>query len=176
MSQDILRRRSELSTDKLLLLEKRLKGKYTPATAPQVIPCRDKEGSTPLSFAQQRLWFIEQMEAGNPFYNVPVAVRLKGALNVRALEQTFTEIIRRHEALRTNFVTVDGQPMQNIDSARPAHLPVLDLSCLNVTERDAEALRLTAAEMLKPFDLTRDPLLRTTLLRLADDEHIALLT
>ena len=176
MSQDILRRRSELSTDKLLLLEKRLKGKYTPATAPQVIPRRDKEGSTPLSFAQQRLWFIEQMETGNPFYNVPVAVRLKGALNVLALEQTFTEIIRRHESLRTNFVTVDGQPMQNIDIARPAHLPVLDLSCLKVTERDAEALRLTVAEMLKPFDLSRHPLLRTTLLRLGDDEHIALLT
>ena len=85
MSQDILRRRSELSTDKLLLLEKRLKGKYAPASEPQVIPRRNNEGSTPLSFAQQRLWFIEQMETGNPFYNVPVAVRLKGALNVPAL-------------------------------------------------------------------------------------------
>ena len=176
MSQDILRRRSELSTDKLLLLEKRLKGKYTPASEPQVIPRRNNEGSTPLSFAQQRLWFIEQMETGNPFYNVPVAVRLKGALNVPALQQTFTEIIRRHESLRTNFVTVDGQPMQNIDVARPAHLPVLDLSDLEVAERDAEARRLTAAEMVKPFDLTCDQLLRTTLLRLADDEHIALLT
>ncbi len=176
MSQDILRRRSELSTDKLLLLEKRLKGKYTPASAPQVIPRRSNEGSTPLSFAQQRLWFIEQMETGNAFYNVPVAVRLKGALNVHALKQTFTEIIRRHESLRTNFVTVDGQPVQNIDVARPAHLPVLDLRALEVAQRDAEALRLTAAEMLKPFDLTCDPLLRTTLLRLGDDEHIALLT
>ena len=176
MSQDILKRRSELSTHKLLLLEKRLKGKYTPASAPQVIPRRHKEGSTPLSFAQQRLWFIEQMETGNSFYNVPVAVRLKGALNVAALEQTFTEIIRRHESLRTNFVTVDGQPMQQIDVARPAHLPVLDLTDLEVAERDAEALRLTTAEMVKPFDLTCDPLLRTTLLRLSDDEHIALLT
>ncbi|HEX7333867.1 MAG TPA: amino acid adenylation domain-containing protein [Pyrinomonadaceae bacterium] len=176
MSQDILRRRSELSTDKLLLLEKRLKGKYKPAAEPQVIPRRDKEGPTPLSFAQQRLWFIEQMETGNPFYNVPIAVRLKGTLNVPALAHTFTEIIRRHESLRTNFVTVEGQPMQCIDVARPAHLPVLDLSDLEVAERDAEALRLTTAEMLKPFDLTCDPLLRTTLLRLADDEHIALLT
>jgi amino acid adenylation domain-containing protein/FkbM family methyltransferase len=176
MSQDILRRRSELSTNKLLLLEKRLKGKYTPASEPQVIPRRSNVGPTPLSFAQQRLWFIDRMESGKPFYNVPVAVRLKGALNVMALEQTFTEIIRRHESLRTNFVTVDGQPMQNIDVARPTQLPVLDLSDLEVAVRDAEALRVTDAEMRKPFDLTCDPLLRTTLLRLAEEEHIALLT
>jgi amino acid adenylation domain-containing protein len=176
MNQDILRRRSELSADKLQLLEKRLKGKYKPASEPQVIPRRGHEDSTPLSFAQQRLWFIDLMETGSPFYNVPVAVRLKGVLNVPALEQTLSEVIRRHESLRTNFVTVDGQPMQTIDVARPAHLPVLDLSALETDERDAEALRLTATEMRKPFDLTCDPLLRTTLLRLGEDEHIALLT
>src|SRR5215208_1033330 len=145
MSQDILRRRSELSTDKLLLLERRLKGKYTPASEPQVIPLRSNEGPTPLSFAQQRLWFIDRMESGKPFYNVPVAVSLKGALNVIALEQTFTEIIRRHESLRTNFITVDEQPMQNIDVARPTQLPVLDLSDLEPAVRDAEALRVTNA-------------------------------
>ena len=176
MNQDILRRRSELSADKLLLLEKRLKGKHKPASEPQVIPRRSQEGPTPLSFAQHRLWFIDQMESGNHFYNVPVAVRLKGVLNVPALQQTLSEIIRRHESLRTNFVTVDGQPMQNIEVARPAQLPVLDLSALEEGEREAEALRLTAAEMQKPFDLSGDALLRTTLLRLGAEEHIVLLT
>lgn len=176
MNQEILRRRSELSADKLLLLEKRLQAKHKPASEPQVIPRRSVEGATALSFAQQRLWFIDQMETGNPLYNVPVAVRLKGELNIPALEQTFSEIIRRHESLRTNFVNVAGQPMQNIDVAQPAQLPVLDLTDLEAGEREAEALRLTTAEMRKPFDLTADPLLRTTLLRLGEDDHIALLT
>lgn len=176
MNQDILRRRSELSADKLLLLEKRLKGKHKPASEPQVIPRRNNEGPTPLSFAQQRLWFIDQMETGNPFYNVPVAVRLKGTLNVSALRKTFSEIIRRHESLRTNFVIVDGQPMQQINIAEPAQLPLLDLSDLGVKEREAEALRVNAAEVRKPFDLTSEPLLRTTLLRMAQDDHLVLVT
>ena len=112
-----------------------MKGKHKPASEPQVIPRRSQEGPTPLSFAQHRLWLIDQMESGNHFYNVPVAVRLKGVLNVPALQQTLSEIIRRHESLRTNFVTVDGQPMQNIEVARPAQLPVLDLSALEEGER-----------------------------------------
>jgi non-ribosomal peptide synthetase component F len=129
----------------------------------------------PLSFAQQRLWFIDQLEPGSSSYNVPAAVRLSGGLNVAALERTLSEIIRRHEVLRTTFAVRDGEPVQVIHEAAPLSLEVLDLSGLDEAEREAEALSLAAAEVRHPFDLARGPLLRVKLIRLGEQEHLVLM-
>lgn len=142
----------------------------------QAITPVSREGNLPLSFAQQRLWFLDQMEPGNPLYNIPGAVRLKGSLNVAALEQSFNEIARRHEVLRTNFKTVDGQPVQVIASTLTLTLPMLDWQHLSNNEREAEVLRLADQEAQQPFDLASSPLLRITLVRLDEAEYVALLT
>ncbi|MEG4144515.1 amino acid adenylation domain-containing protein [Microcoleus sp. Pol12B5] len=130
----------------------------------------------PTSFAQQRLWFIDQFEPGNPFYNLPAAVLLKGRLNVVVLELCFKEIVRRHEALRTTFATVDGQPVQVVGENFNFGLQVLDLQQLAVTEREEKVKQLAAEEASKPFDLTKGPLLRASLLQLDAEEYFLLLT
>ncbi|HKS08829.1 MAG TPA: amino acid adenylation domain-containing protein [Pyrinomonadaceae bacterium] len=136
---------------------------YTPIeTAP-------REEPLPLSFAQQRLWFLDQMEPGNPFYNISAVVRMKGPLNVRALEQSFGEIVNRHEVLRTRFDVVDGQPMQIVTPALSWSLPVIDVHEHEVAKRATE-------EAQTPFDLATGQLLRTTLLQLNDEEHALLVT
>ncbi|MBD3559220.1 non-ribosomal peptide synthetase, partial [Planktothrix sp. FACHB-1355] len=134
-----------------------------------------RDRNIPLSFAQQRLWFLDGLVPNNPFYNVPAAVRLTGSLNLEALSQTFNEIVRRHEALRTTFVTVEGQPVQVIHPALKVYLPIIDLQDLPLGEREKKALRLTAQEAQKPFNLSTEILLRITLLRLSATEHILLL-
>src|SRR5262249_18790843 len=120
-----------------------------------------------LSFAQQRLWFFTQLEPSNPAYHIPVAFRIKGTLNVTSFEQSLNEIGRRHEALRTTFSVVDGQPVQRIAQAPTFALPVIDLQRLPENERDAEAMRLAGEEVRRPFDLMQGPLFRTGLLRLS---------
>ena len=135
-----------------------------------------RQGELPLSFAQQRLWFLDQLQPGNPAYNIPAAVRLKGALNVAVLEQTFQEIIKRHEALRTTFNSVEGRPAQVIISSFNFTLPIVNLRELSQAEREAEAMRLAAEETRQPFDLTKWPLLRVTLLHLDETEYLLLLT
>ncbi|MEG3939648.1 amino acid adenylation domain-containing protein [Microcoleus sp. S36b_A3] len=130
----------------------------------------------PTSFAQQRLWFIDQFEPGNPFYNLPAAVLLKGRLNVVVLELSFKEIVRRHEALRTTFATVDGQPVQVVGENFNFGLQVLDLQQLEETEREEKVKQLAAEEASKPFDLTKWPLLRASLLQLNAEECVLLLT
>ncbi|HJR06705.1 MAG TPA: amino acid adenylation domain-containing protein, partial [Pyrinomonadaceae bacterium] len=134
------------------------------------------QGSAPLSFAQQRLWFLDQFEPESAVYNIPAAVRLSGALDVAALERSFNEVVRRHEILRTGFALVDGQPAQEIADSLNMALPVLDISGMSEDEREAEVRRRASAEAQLPFDLTRAPLWRATLLRVADDEHVLLLT
>ncbi|MGH8059478.1 MAG: condensation domain-containing protein, partial [Candidatus Entotheonellia bacterium] len=127
-------------------------------------------------FAQQRLWFFDQLEPHSPAYSIPGAVRLSGSLNLRALEQTFTEIVRRHEGLRTTFPTVEGRPRQVIAPAMAIRLPVVDLRALPPQEREAEAQRVATAEAQRPFDLAQGPVLRVMVLRLDEDEHIVLVT
>ncbi|HYP01542.1 MAG TPA: amino acid adenylation domain-containing protein, partial [Pyrinomonadaceae bacterium] len=143
--------------------------------APEIKPV-SREGDLPLSFAQQRLWFLDQLVPDSPFYNLPLAVQLVGQLDHDALEQTLSEIMRRHETLRTSFPAVDGQPVQVVSPAHRANIPVIDLTPVNEGEREAEVRRRAAAETQTPFDLSRVPLLRATLLRVADDEHVLLLT
>jgi amino acid adenylation domain-containing protein len=130
----------------------------------------------PLSLAQQRLWFLNQMEPEKSVYNLPSVVRLEGRLDVGVMEQTLTEIVRRHEALRTVFPAVNGEPVQLINAAQPFTLAVEDISALGEAERDSEARRLAAEEAARPFDLTSGPLLRATLLKLGEEEHIVLFT
>ncbi len=136
------------------------------------------EGSNsyPLSFAQQRLWFLERLEAGRGIYNVPWARRLSGPLRVRGLEQSLREIVERHESLRTTFSLVDGQPVQIIGEAKPVHLVLSDLTDLDPTDREAEAEREVQHEARQPFDLEVGPLFRARLLKLDEEEHVLLLT
>jgi amino acid adenylation domain-containing protein len=135
-----------------------------------------RNGALQLSFAQQRLWFLDKLVAGSPVYNMPTALRLVGQLNVRALEQALTEIVRRHEALRTTFPEVDGQPAPVFAPPAAISLSPIDLSDLDPAEREQEARGLAEAEAQLPFDLANGPLLRVSVLRLADEEHVVLLT
>jgi hypothetical protein len=135
-----------------------------------------RESVLPLSYAQQRLWFAEQLSEGRALYNVPVAVRLSGELDVAALGETLREIVRRHEVLRTSFPAKDGAPLQVIAAEVEFELPLTDLGELAVAEREAEAQRLAQAEAERPFDLAQGPLLRARLLKLGEAEHIVLFT
>ncbi len=145
------------------------------ALAPPILPI-PRDGDLELSFAQQRLWFFDQLEPGSSAYNIPAAVRLKGPLNLAALERSLNEIIERHESLRTTFKEVDGRPTQVIVPTLTIALPVVDLRNLAADEREAEVRRLVTVEAQRPFDLNRGPLLRGTLLRLTDMEQVGLLT
>src|SRR5687768_16177545 len=129
-----------------------------------------------LSFAQQRLWFIEQLRPGTALYNSSEKIRLSGELNLEALEATLTEIVRRHEVLRTTFREVEGQPVQVIQPPEIVRLTVIDISDLPEPQRDEEARRRATAEAQEPFNLSTGPLLRVKLLRLAVDEYLLLHT
>jgi hypothetical protein len=129
----------------------------------------------PVSFAQQRLWFLDQLFPGNSFYNVAAALRLTGSLNIAALEQTFNEIVRRHEALRTTFRMLEGELVQVIAPTLTVPLPVVDLRNLPPTEQEAEIRRLAIHERSRSFNLSQDPLLRVMLLQLDSSEHVLLL-
>ncbi len=127
------------------------------------------------SFAQQRLWFLDQLIPGNALYNVPTVIRLTGRLNLTALEQTFNEIVRRHEVLRTTFKVLEGQLVQAIAPSLTIPLSLLDLRQLPVDEREAQAKRIVTAEVERPFDLSSGPLLRVMLLQRSQTEHILVL-
>jgi amino acid adenylation domain-containing protein len=129
----------------------------------------------PTSFAQQRLWFLGRLAPGNPFYNVSTALRLKGALDVTALNRTFNEIVRRHETLRTRFLVVDGQPLQAISPSLSIPLPLIDLRNLDSQARELQLRQIATAEAQQPFDLITGPLLRVKLLQLDEAEYVLLL-
>jgi hypothetical protein len=129
-----------------------------------------------VSFAQQRLWFLDQLEPGSGFYNIAGAVRLRGVLDAGALARSVQEVVRRHESLRTRFVSTNGRPAQIIESHMMVQLPVVDLSELDHTQKDAEVQRLAREEAQRGFDLSQGPLLRATLLKVDANEHVLLLT
>ncbi|HEX8145220.1 MAG TPA: amino acid adenylation domain-containing protein, partial [Pyrinomonadaceae bacterium] len=135
-----------------------------------------RDGELELSHAQQRLWILDQLEPGSSFYNIPGAVRLTGQLKVEVLERSFSEIIRRHETLRTTFVVKDGKPLQHISQAEPRELAVIDIAGLPGAQQEEEVGRLATAEAERPFDLAQGPLLRMKLLRLSEEEHVLLVT
>ncbi len=130
----------------------------------------------PLSFAQQRLWFLYQLAPDNPFYNVPAAIRLKGTIDLAALERSLDEIVRRHAALRTTFTTLDGQPVQVVESDVKIQLSVVNLSTVAISDRERIGQQLATAEAQRPFNLTTDPLLRITLVQFDLTEAVLLLT
>jgi non-ribosomal peptide synthetase component F/thioesterase domain-containing protein/acyl carrier protein len=148
------------------------------ASASKLAPIKpvSRQGKLPLSFAQQRLWFLNQWEPDNPFYNESIGVRLKGLLNISALEQSLNEIVRRHEALRTNFTCIEGEPTQAIAPSLPLSLTVVNLQEIPECECEAEALRLASKAVSSSFNLAEGALLRATLLQLSKTEHIILLT
>jgi acyl carrier protein len=139
-------------------------------------PRTPEDTQLPLSFAQERLWFLDRLEPGRTLYNLPLVLRLEGELDAAALAAAFGEIARRHEALRTVFAERDGEPAQVVLPAAPWELPAADLAGLPAAAREREAARLSLAEAARPFDLSRGPLLRATLLRLAPGRHELLLT
>ena len=131
----------------------------------------------PLSFAQQRLWFMDQLEVGSTAYNIPMAVWLGGRLNTPALERSLNEVVRRHEVLRTSFgIDAEQKPVQIISPAQAMPLPVIDLRDVAPADREQEAARQATAEAQRPFTLQHGPLLRVTLLRFGSTEHVLLLT
>ncbi|HEU4556864.1 MAG TPA: amino acid adenylation domain-containing protein, partial [Longimicrobium sp.] len=142
---------------------------------PPVVPA-ERTGALPLSFAQERLWFMDRLEPGNAAYNVPAPLRLAGALDERALERALGEIVRRHEALRTVFAEVDGSPVQVIEPFDRFALPVEELSGLGEADREAAARRRAWEEAARPFDLSAGPLFRAALLRLGVEDHVLLLS
>ncbi|NEO98308.1 MAG: hypothetical protein F6K58_06435 [Symploca sp. SIO2E9] len=151
-----------------------LKNVSTCSAQEPILPV-SREEALPLSFAQQRLWNLDQLEPGSSVYNLPVAFRLKGLLNLAALEKSLSDIVQRHEILRTTFKAVDGQNFQVISPDIPSIVSVIDLRDIPQSEREVHAQQLITQEALQPFDLAQGPLLRVKLLRLAEEEHVFLL-
>ncbi|HET6764330.1 MAG TPA: amino acid adenylation domain-containing protein, partial [Longimicrobiaceae bacterium] len=141
--------------------------------APPLVPVK-RTGPVPASFAQARLWFVERMIPGTPTYNVPTPLPLPGAVDDAVLERTLGEIVRRHEALRTTFTEVDGQPMQVIHPAGGFRMEVVDLRGVAEDARGAELGRRVGEESMRPFDLEAGPLFRATLYRITDADALLL--
>jgi thioesterase domain-containing protein/acyl carrier protein len=146
---------------------------------------RSQNTDLPLSFAQERLWLLNQLKPKSSAYNIPLGLHLTGSLKVSALEQSLNEILRRHETLRTTFAVVDGQPVQaiakrcceaQIASSQTLTLAVVDLREISPEQRENEALRLANEEAMRPFDLNCGPLLRATLLQLGEQEYVVVVT
>ncbi|MHC0062944.1 non-ribosomal peptide synthase/polyketide synthase [Nostoc sp. UIC 10890] len=142
-------------------------------TSPPILP-RARDAELPLSYAQTRLWFLDQFEPNSALYNIPIALHLVGTLNQVALEQSLEEIIHRHEALRTNFITVDGKPSQIVQTETNWTVSVVDLKHLSTNEQEIASQQLARQHAIQPFDLARLALIRATLLVLSETEHVLL--
>lgn len=142
--------------------------------APQ-ITLRSSSEPAPLSFAQERLWFLEQLEPQSAAYNICRAYRLVGNLNISALEASVNEIISRHETLRTAFRLVNGRPVQLVQPARNVSIEIADLRSMPMEEREPEMQRRISVEAERSFDLLTGQLLRCSLLHVGDQEHVLIL-
>ena len=171
---DINQEIANLSPEKRALLELKLKKNNT--LKYEIIPRRDNRDSAPLSFAQQRLWFLEQLETNNPFYNMSGAFLLQGNLNLQVLQQALSEIVRRHEVLRTSFQTVNDTTVQIIHPEATTNINLVDLRQHSEQERQTLLEQLVQQEAITPFDLEVVPFIRCSLLRLDVAEYVLLLT
>jgi amino acid adenylation domain-containing protein len=166
-----------ISEAKRALLQKYLRGEVDDdLTSSRSIARRSRVSAPRLSFAQERLWFLDRLMPGSPVFNVPIAVRLSSPIDVSALQLSLKEIARRHEVFRTTFITIEGKPEPVISADLDLQLAVIDLTKFREPEREPEARRLIKAEALRPFDLAYGPLIRTGLIRLSEQESIFLLT
>src|SRR5262245_21760250 len=168
--------RFDLSPGKKALLVQCLMSERVAGPEDPKSPGRSESGAARVSYAQQRLWFLDRLVPGNPFYNVDATVPIRAPLNAWLLERTINEIVRRHETLRTTFDEQDGRPIQRIVPSLFVPQPVIDLRRLASAERQAEARRLRVEEARSPFDLVCGPLIRARLITLADDDYLLLLT
>lgn len=175
-SNGLARQLGALSPEQREHLAKRLSSLGLATLAPATIPARAPDEPIPLSFAQQRLWFLNRLEPTSSAYHIPLALRLAGRLDMTALHHTLDAIMTRHEALRTRIVDAEGGPVQVVEPARGVPLPLTDVGTVGEQDRDAEAQRLAGAEARAPFDLGQGPLLRARLLRFAERDHLLLLT
>jgi len=166
---------TSFSPERRALLARLLAKKGIRPPGERTIPRRADPGPAPLSFAQEAIWFLDQLEPDQALHSVPGAVRLTGRLDVAALERSLSEIVARHEALRTSFVARDGRPYQVVAPPGSFSMPLFDLSERPGRQAEAEAQRLATEEAHRPFDLERGPLFRTFLVRLGDAEHVLLL-
>ena len=165
-----------LSRQKLARLSEKLKERAVKA-APQKIGRRpDRSAPCPLSFAQLRLWFLDQLAPNSSLYNLPAALRLEGRLDLEVLERVINEIVKRHEILRTRFDVVDGEPLQVIEDWKIWRLEVTDLTGLPPEERETEAGWVAISEAGTGFDLSRGPLLRCKVLKLEEWRHVVFFT
>src|SRR6266700_3457761 len=170
MSKDLIKT-AHLSPAKQALLE-RMRKRTGPTVAPPIQPRVDR-ASAPLSFAQQGMWLIQQLDPESYLYNVPRALRLSGQLDVSALEKALNSIIERHEILRTTFPADEtGQPWQKIAPEFKLGLPLTDLSFVTAEQRHAVTEERVLEFSHEPFDLVSGPLLRAHLFRFAEDEHV----
>lgn len=166
----------ELSGKKRAVLEALLREQGIGEAKTDRIPRRTESGPALLSFAQQRIWFLDQLEPENPLYNIHTGVELSGPLNVPVLQRSIAEIIRRHEALRTTFAVIDNRPVQVINQNSSFKLPVHDLQELDESQRQLSVSEWAEKDARLRFDLTKGLLLRATLLRLGETDHVLLLT
>ena len=142
---------------------------------PPLLQPVSRDRHLPLSFAQQRLWLLDRLDPGSPLYNVPRALRLAGILNVDALERAFTEIVRRHEALRTTFPIVDEQPVQSVGAPQPIKIRMFEMSNLQTENSEEEVAKWMQQQALSPFDLQAEWPFRAALLRLKEDDHLLMI-
>ncbi|HWM91030.1 MAG TPA: amino acid adenylation domain-containing protein [Thermoanaerobaculia bacterium] len=156
------------SRERLELLRERRREEGLESEGSGSIPRRRDSSVHPLSFSQERLWFLDRLDPDNPAYVIPSSMRMRGRLDVPALARAITEVVRRHEVLRATFHEEGGRPVQRVVSAAPVSLPVIDLAALPAGKREEEAIRVSAREAIR---LEEGPLFRTRLLRLGDDEH-----
>jgi amino acid adenylation domain-containing protein len=174
--EDLSKRLSELSPAKRELLARLLKEKGMQTASLPIMPRSRVSNHAPLSYAQQRMWFLNQLEPGSTVYNVNTIIPIAPSLSVEAIEKSLNEIIRRHESLRTTFPSVEGEPQQVISPEYVMELPVVDIRDKPDQESEEEVLRLMGEEAGRPFDLSRLPLMRTALVRVSGGDQLLLLT
>jgi amino acid adenylation domain-containing protein len=170
-----LDQRKNLSPAKQALLDKRLQAAMQHSAEQPTIPHRTRQGFAPLSYGQEGLWFISQLDSSTPVYNRPVALRLNGDLDQTALKRALLEILRRHEVLRGRYRIELGRPLQEINPSAVLDLPMVDMSAVPLSEREEKARDFANRQARIPLNLARSPLLRLCLIRLSACEHILLL-